>query len=94
MSEIYSNQPSELIAHPQATSELLGAPSIFGNETSEYSACQFITAFERCIKLNPVLMANHEFRLAYFGSKLRNLMWFARQKDLDTKLPPVAPESM
>ncbi len=84
MSEIYSNQLSELIAHPQATSELLGAPSIFGNETSEYTACQFITAFERCIKLNPVLMANHEFRLAYFGSKLRAAPqdWFSNLEEL------------
>jgi hypothetical protein len=84
MSEIYSNQTSELIAHPQATSELLGAPSIFGNETSEYTACQFIAAFERCIKLNPVLMANHEFRLAYFGSKLRAAPqdWFSNLEEL------------
>lgn len=61
------------------SNELLGAPLIFGNNSKEYSATQFLSAFNRCIKLNPEFLSNLEFRLAYFGSKLGGIPqdWFS-----------------
>ena len=61
------------------SSDLIGAPPIFGNDRKDLPASQFLKAFQRCITLNPSYMSDHNFRLAYFGSKLRGSPqdWFS-----------------
>ena len=86
------NQPPHVdVIHSASTSnlpplisgEIVGAPAIFGADTTTYTVVRFISAINRCRVLNRILAEDERFLLAFVATRLEGAAaaWYAALED-------------
>jgi hypothetical protein len=55
---------------PLISGEIVGAPAIFGADTTTYTVVRFISAINRCRVLNRILAEDERFLLAFVATRL------------------------